>query len=98
MSEPTTVKRYPNRRLYDTRLSRYITRGDICRMVLEEEPFVIVDQKSGSDITLVTLHEVLTDRARSGHPMLDVDGVRQIINGKSPITLTRAGARRRDVA
>jgi len=46
MSEPRTIKKYPNRRLYDTVESRYITLADIRRLVLERIDFVVVDKKS----------------------------------------------------
>ena len=45
MSEPRTIKKYPNRRLYDTVESRYITLADIRRLVLERIDFVVVDKK-----------------------------------------------------
>ena len=45
MSEPRTIKKYPNRRLYDTVESRYITLADIRRLVIEHIDFVVIDKK-----------------------------------------------------
>ena len=51
MSEPRVIKKYPNRRLYDTVESRYITLADIRRLVIEHIDFVVIDKKSQQDIT-----------------------------------------------
>ena len=66
MSEPRIIKKYPNRRLYDTEESRYITLADIRRLVLEEIDFVVIDKNSQQDITRNILlqvmdHATLTD-------------------------------------
>ena len=59
MSEPRTIKKYPNRRLYDTVESRYITLADIRRLVLERIDFVVVDKKTQGDITRAILLQVI---------------------------------------
>ena len=51
MSEARVIKKYPNRRLYDTEESRYITLNDVRQLVIEERAFVVIDKKSGGDIT-----------------------------------------------
>jgi polyhydroxyalkanoate synthesis repressor PhaR len=51
MSEPRVIKKYPNRRLYDTVESRYITLADVRRLVVERIEFVVVDKKNNADIT-----------------------------------------------
>ena len=51
MSEPRTIKKYPNRRLYDTVESRYITLADIRRLVIDRIDFVVMDKKTQEDIT-----------------------------------------------
>ena len=51
MSEPRVIKKYPNRRLYDTVESRYITLADIRRLVTDKVDFVVIDKKSQEDIT-----------------------------------------------
>jgi len=59
MSEPRTIKKYPNRRLYDTVESRYITLADIRRLVIERIDFVVIDKKSQADITRSILLQVI---------------------------------------
>jgi len=53
MSDPRVIKKYPNRRLYDTVESRYITLADVRRLVVERIDFVVVDKKNNADITRV---------------------------------------------
>lgn len=53
------VKKYPNRRLYDTELSRYITLKEVEALVVEQVPFVVVDHRSEEDVTAATLLQVL---------------------------------------
>ena len=59
MSEPRTIKKYPNRRLYDTVESRYITLADIRRLVIERIDLVVIDKKSQADITRAILLQVI---------------------------------------
>jgi polyhydroxyalkanoate synthesis repressor PhaR len=70
MSEPRVIKKYPNRRLYDTVESRYITIADIKRLVLEKAAFVVIDKKSGDDITRHILLQVIGDAQDSGQNTL----------------------------
>ena len=62
MSEPRTIKKYPNRRLYDTVESRYITLADIRRLVIDRIDFVVMDKKSQEDITRSILLQLLPTR------------------------------------
>ena len=59
MSEPRVIKKYPNRRLYDTVESRYITLADVRKLVVERIEFVVVDKKSQEDITRCILLQVI---------------------------------------
>jgi len=61
MSELRTIKKYPNRRLYDTVESRYITLSDIRRLVIERIDFVVIDKKSQEDITRSILLQVIAE-------------------------------------
>jgi polyhydroxyalkanoate synthesis repressor PhaR len=70
MSEPRVIKKYPNRRLYDTVESRYITLGDIHRLVTNGQEFLVVDKKTQQDITRVILLQVITEREQNGQPLL----------------------------
>ncbi len=79
MSEPRTIKKYPNRRLYDTEESRYITLADIRRLVMEKIDFVVIDKKSGKDITHGILLQVISEQESSGDPIFSQDFLAQII-------------------
>ncbi len=79
MSEPRVIKKYPNRRLYDTVESRYITLADIRRLVLERVDFVVMDKKSQTDITRAILLQVISDQEQSGEPVMSRDFLSQVI-------------------
>lgn len=79
MSEPRVIKKYPNRRLYDTEESRYITLGDIKRLVVEKVDFVVVEKKSGKDITRSIMLQVISEQEQSGEPIMSRDFLSQII-------------------
>ena len=79
MSELRIVKKYPNRRLYDTEESRYITLADIRRLVLEEIDFVVVDKNSQKDITRNILLQVISEQEQSGNPIMSRDFLSQVI-------------------
>ena len=68
MSEPRTIKKYPNRRLYDTVESRYITLADIRRLVIERIDFVVIDKKTQEDITRSILLQVIAEQEHDGAP------------------------------
>ena len=79
MSEPRTIKKYPNRRLYDTVESRYITLADIRRLVIERIDFVVVDKKTQSDITRSILLQVIAEQEHAGEPLMSQDFLSQVI-------------------
>ncbi len=79
MSEPRTIKKYPNRRLYDTEESRYITLADIRRLVLEKVDFVVIDKKSGHDITRAILLQVISEQEQIGEPIMSRDFLSHVI-------------------
>ena len=90
MTEPRVIKKYPNRRLYDTRDSRYITLSDICRLVIERESFEVVDQKTGDTLTCGILLQVLAEQTQSGQSPISRDVLAQMIrvyHGKLPDAL-----------
>ncbi|MDP9089633.1 MAG: polyhydroxyalkanoate synthesis repressor PhaR [Pseudomonadota bacterium] len=70
MSEPRVIKKYPNRRLYDTVESRYITLADVRRLVIEKIEFIVVDKKNGSDITRSILLQVIAEQEHLADPIL----------------------------
>jgi polyhydroxyalkanoate synthesis repressor PhaR len=74
MSEPRVIKKYPNRRLYDTAESRYITLADIRKLVVENVEFVVIDKKSQEDITRSILLQ-----EHVGDPLMSSDFLSQVI-------------------
>src|SRR5882672_10766616 len=79
MSEPRVIKKYPNRRLYDTVESRYITLADIRRLVVERIDFVVIDKKSQEDITRAILLQVISEQEHQGEPLMSQDFLSQVI-------------------
>ncbi|HXQ63582.1 MAG TPA: polyhydroxyalkanoate synthesis repressor PhaR [Steroidobacteraceae bacterium] len=79
MSEPRVIKKYPNRRLYDTVESRYITLADVRRLVMDKVEFVVVDKKSQEDITRSILLQVISEQEHEGDPMMSQDFLAQVI-------------------
>jgi len=79
MSEPRVIKKYPNRRLYDTVESRYITLADIRRLVTDKIDFLVIDKKSQEDITRSILLQVIAEQEHQGEPLMSQDFLSQII-------------------
>ena len=79
MSEPRVIKKYPNRRLYDTVESRYITLADVQRLVLEKADFVVIDKKNNADITRSILLQVIAEQEQHGDPVLTQEFLTQVI-------------------
>jgi polyhydroxyalkanoate synthesis repressor PhaR len=79
MSEPRIIKKYPNRRLYDTVESRYITLADVRRLVTEGIAFVVIDKKSQEDITRSILLQVISEQEHAGEPLMSQDFLSQVI-------------------
>jgi polyhydroxyalkanoate synthesis repressor PhaR len=63
------LKKYPNRRLYDTRNSSYITLADVKKMVLEGQEFVVRDAKTSDDLTRSILLQIILEEESGGVPM-----------------------------
>ncbi len=74
-----TLKKYPNRRLYDTRLSTYITLADVKQMVLGGEDFEVRDAKTGEDLTRSILLQIILEEESGGVPMFSTQTLSQII-------------------
>lgn len=80
MAEATRlIKKYPNRRLYDTQTSSYITLGDVKLLVLENEGFQVVDAKSGEDLTRSILLQIILEEETAGVPIFTSPMLSQII-------------------
>ncbi|MFL0356594.1 polyhydroxyalkanoate synthesis repressor PhaR [Erythrobacter sp. GH1-10] len=77
--ETIIIKKYANRRLYNTSSSSYITLDDLAKMVRENIDFVVIDAKSGEDITHSILTQIIMDEEAHGEQMLPVSFLRQLI-------------------
>ena len=74
-----TIKKYPNRRLYDTKTSTYITLSDVKQLVLENESFKVVDAKSAEDLTRSILLQIILEEESGGVPMFSSTMLAQVI-------------------
>ena len=73
------IKKYPNRRLYDTKTSSYITLADVKQMVLKQEEFRVVDAKTNDDLTRQILLQIILEEESAGAPMFSSDLLSQMI-------------------
>ena len=73
------IKKYPNRRLYDTKTSTYITLADVKQLVLENESFKVVDAKSAEDLTRSILLQIILEEESGGVPMFSSTMLAQVI-------------------
>lgn len=73
------IKKYPNRRLYDTKTSAYITLADVKDLVLHQTAFQVVDAKSGEDLTRSILLQIIIEEEGAGAPMFSSDLLTQMI-------------------
>src|SRR4051794_26347741 len=78
-SGKVTIKKYANRRLYDTESSSYITLDRLAAMVREGREFEVVDAKSGEDITRQVLTQIIVDEEARGATMLPINFLKQLI-------------------
>lgn len=79
MSDPRIIKKYPNRRLYDTEISSYITLEDVRQLVLEHEEFCVQDAKSKRDITRSILLQIILEREEDGEPIFTEPVLKEVI-------------------
>ena len=78
-NEPTVIKKYANRRLYNTGTSTYVTLEDLAAMVKAEEDFVVFEARTGEDITRSVLTQIIFEQEGKGHNLLPVAFLRQLI-------------------
>jgi polyhydroxyalkanoate synthesis repressor PhaR len=76
---PRVIRKYPNRRLYDTIESRYVTLADVRRLVIERIDFVVLDRKSQQDITRSILLQVIAEQEGAGESLMSRDFLAQVI-------------------
>ena len=77
--EPVIIKKYANRRLYNTAKSSYVTLDHLAQMVRDGEDFIVNDAKTGSEITRTVLAQIIFDEEAKGPTMLPANFLRQII-------------------
>lgn len=73
------IKKYPNRRLYDTDTSSYITLSQVKRLVMDSEPFVVLDVKTGADLTRSILLQIILEEEANGSPMFTAPVLASVI-------------------
>ncbi len=78
-AQPTVIKKYANRRLYNTGTSTYVTLEDLALMVKNGEDFVVYDAKSGEDITRSVLTQIIFEQENKGQNLLPIAFLRQLI-------------------
>ena len=78
--DPIIIKKYANRRLYNTHSSSYITLDDLARMTREGVDFQVLDAKTGNDITHAILTQIIMEEEASGEQLLPVNFLRQLIS------------------
>ncbi len=74
------VKKYPNRRLYDTKSSSYVTLDDLCEMLKQGQDFVVQDAKTNEDLTRQVLTQIIFEQESKGYSMLPISFLRSIIS------------------
>lgn len=78
-AEPIVIKKYANRRLYNTDTSSYVTLDDLCDMVKEGSEFIVYDAKSGEDLTRQILTQIIFEQEGKGEHLLPVGFLRNLI-------------------
>ncbi|TAN07324.1 MAG: polyhydroxyalkanoate synthesis repressor PhaR [Rhodanobacteraceae bacterium] len=79
MASPRIIKKYPNRRLYDTRVSSYITLEEVRQLVLTSEVFEVRDAKTNEDLTRAVLLQIIAEHEQHGQPIFSTALLSQII-------------------
>jgi len=78
-ADPIIIKKYANRRLYNTAAGSFVTVADLHELVKQEVAFVVQDVKSGDDLTASVLAQIVAEEENKGHNMFSADYLRQII-------------------
>lgn len=79
MAAKRVIKKYPNRRLYDTEISSYITIEDVRQLIVDGEDFEVRDAKTGEELTRQVLLQIISEHEGDGQPMLSTQLLSQII-------------------
>lgn len=86
MTVERIIKKYPNRRLYDTTQSCYITLNDVRDLVLAQIPFKVIERQSGDDITRSILLQIIMEQESSEQPLFSAEVLKQFIRNYSEDT------------
>jgi polyhydroxyalkanoate synthesis repressor PhaR len=92
MSQRRTISKYPNRRLYDPEQGRYITLEDIRNLVTDNVEFVVIDKKTGADITCAVLVQVVSFEEKGAHSVLRRDFLLDLIRSRGGPAQSTVGA------
>ena len=79
MPQVRIIKKYPNRRLYDTEISSYITLEDVRQLIVDREEFLVRDAKSGNDLTRSVLMQIIAEHEEHGQPIFSAEMLTQVI-------------------
>jgi polyhydroxyalkanoate synthesis repressor PhaR len=79
MASERIIKKYPNRRLYDTELSHYITLADVRELVMQGVPFRVLDRTTDEDLTRAILLQIMLEEETGGQPLFSANMLAQII-------------------
>ena len=79
MAEPRIIKKYPNRRLYDTELSKYVALADLRELIHDGVDFKVTDSKSGEDITRSILIQIITEQEAGNDALFSTEMLTEII-------------------
>jgi polyhydroxyalkanoate synthesis repressor PhaR len=79
MSQVRIIKKYPNRRLYDTEISSYITLEDVRQLIVDREEFTVRDARSGNDLTRSVLMQIIAEHEEHGQPIFTTELLTQVI-------------------
>jgi len=73
------IKKYPNRRLYDTEISKYVTLSDVRQLVIDREPVKVLDAKTKEDLTRTVLLQIILEQEEDGNPIMSAEMLEQLI-------------------
>lgn len=79
MSKQRIIKKYPNRRLYDTEISKYVTLNDVRQFVIDREAIKVVDAKTKADLTRSVLLQIILEQEEDGEPIMSAEMLEQLI-------------------
>ncbi len=79
MANSRVIKKYPNRRLYDTEISKYVTLNDVRKLIIDREPVKVLDAKSKEDLTRSVLLQIILEQEEDGEPIMSAQMLEQLI-------------------